>query len=232
MDRRSWIRNFGLHAQFQRCLQFRKGSSQTKLGSAPLQGVQDVTCITEDIRKLSGHKVPRPSAFGSAGNSFGIMDGGVDLYIRNMLSSPEVSMQQRCRAAIAEQFGGEQPVGTCILIPSPVTEVFDWLAYAPTMRVPEDVRATYNAYLAFRAMLNTIIRHNESGADPIRGLVTTSLCTATGLIPAKTMAAQMRLAYDSIFEAHAVEWPEVLAFHRKLRLLMTPGEYTDYADSQ
>ena len=40
------------------------------------EGIPDVAFAAQDIRSL--HGLSRPSAFCSAGNSFGIMDGGVD----------------------------------------------------------------------------------------------------------------------------------------------------------
>ncbi|KAK9846032.1 hypothetical protein WJX84_001388 [Apatococcus fuscideae] len=103
-------------------------------------GIQDVSFLTQDIRTL--HRLRRPSAICSVGNSFGIMDGGVDWVVREMLSPPpaRTSVQAKCQEAISEQFMGEQPVGTCMLLPARVTDVFDWLAYAPTMVVPEDCR--------------------------------------------------------------------------------------------
>ena len=180
------------------------------------EGIPEVAFITQDIRKL--HELGRPSAFCSAGNSYGIMDGGVDRVIREMLSSPEVSMRQRCQEAIAEQSMGEQPVGTCLLLPAPVTDVFDWLAYAPTMVVPEDCRRTRNPYLAFRSMLTALLKHNATSAEPIRSVVVTSLCTGSGSVSDHDAANQMRLAYASVFEPPIkLDWPEVLEFEWKLQ---------------
>lgn len=141
-------------------------------------GFPNIAFVAQDICSLNGFS--RASAFCSVGNSFGIMDGGVDWAIRKMLSSPGDSVQPRCQAVIAEQFLGEQPVGTCTLIPAPMTEVFDWLAYAPTMVIPEDCRGTRNPDLAFRSLLTTQLRHNASSAEPIRSMAVTSLCTASG----------------------------------------------------
>ena len=158
-----------------------------------------------------------PAAFGSAGNSFGMMGGGVDLAIRDMLSAPGDSMQQRCHTAINEKFFGEQPVGTCMLVPAPKTDVFDWLAYAPTMTVPEDCSRTRNAYLAFRSLLMSVCQHNASAAEPLRSVFTTSLCTGSGCMSSENAAAQMRLAYAAMFEARPVlRWPEIQNLQLKL----------------
>ena len=74
----------------------------------------------------------------------------------------DVSIEHRCQAAIAEEFAGEQPVGSCLLVPAPATDVFDWMAYIPTMRVPEDVTGTANAYLSFRALLVAVLNYNKA----------------------------------------------------------------------
>lgn len=179
--------------------------------------VPNVSFVSQPIQDLQN--LPRPAAFCSAGNSFGMMDGGVDLAIREMLSAPGDSMQRRCRAAIHEKYLGEQPVGTCMLLPAPVTDVFDWLAYAPTMTVPEDCSGTRNPYLAFRGMLTAICQHNASAPDPIRSVVTTSLCTGYGRVSGENAAAQMRLAYAAIFEPQPVMgWPEIQSLQEELHV--------------
>ncbi|KAK9838008.1 hypothetical protein WJX74_009522 [Apatococcus lobatus] len=185
-------------------------------------GITDVSFISQDIGTLQGLR--RPSAMCSAGNSFGIMDGGVDWAVREMLSSPGVSMQAKCQEAIAEQFMGEQPVGTCILVPAPVKNVFDWLAYAPTMVVPEDCRGTRNPYLAFRSLLTTLLRHNASTSEPIRSVIATSMCTGSGGVSHHDAANQMRLAYANVFEAPTrIVWPSVLQFQRDLKQFREGG---------
>jgi hypothetical protein len=83
------------------------------------------------------------------------------------------------------------------------------------MRVPEDVSRTVNAYVAFRAILLAVFRHNAAAERPrIRSLLCSGLCTGVGAMPARRSAAQMRIAYrqvlgdpktpsfDAIHEAH------------------------------
>jgi len=47
-----------------------------------------------------------------------------------------------------------------------IVETYDagipFMVAAPTMRVPDDIRGTPNAYLAFRAALRAVKAHNQS----------------------------------------------------------------------
>jgi O-acetyl-ADP-ribose deacetylase (regulator of RNase III) len=146
----------------------------------------------------------------SPANSFGIMDGGLDASIRTTL----VGVEARVREVLATHHHGELHVGMAEIVE---TDDHRWryLACAPTMRVPEDVSRTVNAYVAFRAVLLAIRRHNAAGAlPPIRSVLCPGLCTGVGAMPARRCAAQMRIAYkqlraspelprfDAIYEAH------------------------------
>ena len=51
----------------------------------------------------------------SAANSFGLMDGGVDLAITNYFGG---SLQSRVQQVILEHYNGEQPVGTSFITPN------------------------------------------------------------------------------------------------------------------
>ena len=160
----------------------------------------------------------RPIAIVSAGNAFGLMDGGIDGCINYMLSTPADSMQSLCQTEIDRQFYGEQPVGTTMLVPS-YNEKYDWLAYVPTMVVPERVEKTRNPYLAFRSLLVTISQHNSSELEPIQTVVVSTLCTGCGEVSGSESARQMRMAYETVFEKRVGhDWTEVWPFqHRLLR---------------
>ncbi len=51
----------------------------------------------------------------SPGNSFGIMDGGLDLAIRSHLG---LEVQERLQSLIVKQFHGELPAGCAIVVES------------------------------------------------------------------------------------------------------------------
>jgi O-acetyl-ADP-ribose deacetylase (regulator of RNase III) len=150
----------------------------------------------------------------SPANSFGIMDGGLDAAIRERIPGVDV----RVRAMIEEKHHGEIVPGVAEVIE---TGDVDWphLVVAPTMRVPDDVSRTVNAYLAFRAILLAVKRHNEANAnDPIKTLLCPGLCTGVGAMPARRSAAQMRIAYRQIKEAPSLPaFEAIYEVHRTMR---------------
>lgn len=148
--------------------------------------------------------LPRPCSFIDAGNGFGLMDGGIDGAFNRFVSpasGPPIS--DKLQKQITDTYGGEQPVGTCLLVDCSHTEV-DVLAYCPTMRTPCDVRETYNAYLAFRSALWII----KKDRPDIKSIVSSALCTGAGRMTPEQSAKQMRLAWDSVFEPDETPVPD------------------------
>jgi O-acetyl-ADP-ribose deacetylase (regulator of RNase III) len=129
----------------------------------------------------------------SPANSFGIMDGGLDAAIRGAIGG---DIQRRVQAIIVERHHGELPVGAAEVVETE-SERWPLLVVAPTMRVPEPVSNTLNAYLAFRAALLAVRRFNLQGGH-IRSLVVPGLGTGIGAMEARRCAAQMRVAYDQV----------------------------------
>jgi len=133
----------------------------------------------------------RADAMVSPANSFGVMDGGIDKSIHETLGS---AVQARVFERIREHHHGELHVGVAEIVDTD-DERWPMLVVAPTMRVPEDVSRTVNAYVAFRAILLAVRRHNASGRRAIRTLLCPGLGTGVGGMPARRCATQMRLAY-------------------------------------
>ncbi|GMA15190.1 hypothetical protein GCM10025871_15210 [Deinococcus metallilatus] len=127
----------------------------------------------------------------SPANSFGFMDGGIDLIY---VSKFGWDLQTRLRTQLCEKHDGELPVGQALVIETYDSEI-PYLISAPTMRVPSDVSLTINAYLAFRAVLRVIQKHNTQHPAPIKSIVCPGLCTAIGKMPADRSARQMAAAY-------------------------------------
>lgn len=127
----------------------------------------------------------------SPANSFGIMDGGLDIAIREPLG-PHV--ETRTHQAMVEHHHGELPVGSAVVVPTDHPR-WPYLVVAPTMRVPEPVPQSLNAYLAFRATLLAVLRHNDANpTKAIRSLVCSALATGVGQMSPRRCAAQMRVA--------------------------------------
>jgi O-acetyl-ADP-ribose deacetylase (regulator of RNase III) len=130
----------------------------------------------------------------SPANSFGDMGGGIDKHIDDFHGG---TAQQLLCAAIADQFHGELPVGMAIVVELPGPR-FPFLVAVPTMRGPGNVAGTINAYLAMRAALVAVLRHNQISQRPIRTLAVPGLCSGVGGMPFKEAARQMLAAYDNV----------------------------------
>lgn len=133
----------------------------------------------------------RADAIVSPANSFGFMDGGVDLAYSRFFGW---GLQDRLRALLREDFGGELPVGAAVVVATGHADI-PWLVSAPTMRVPEVVSGTVNAYLALRAALRAVDLHNLSGAPEISTLLCPGLGTGVGRMEHSTCARQMHAAW-------------------------------------
>lgn len=119
------------------------------------------------------------------------MDGGLDLAIRNKYGQ---ILEDRIKYTILYYFYGELHVGQAVHFPIPTEEEGrgTTIIYAPTMRQPEDVSNTLNAYLAMRAILRCC-RDKIYDSVAIPGL-----CAGIGKMPLSKVSFQMKMAYDSM----------------------------------
>ncbi|MBZ4423308.1 macro domain-containing protein [Myxococcus sp. RHSTA-1-4] len=137
----------------------------------------------------------RADAIVSPANSFGYMDGGIDLVYSQFFGW---DLQARLRELLRKEHHGELPVGSAVIIETRHAEI-PWLVSAPTMRIPMAVPDTVNAWLAFRATLRAVLAHNAANpARPIRSLLCPGLCTAVGKMPPERAARQMRHAWNVV----------------------------------
>ena len=128
----------------------------------------------------------------SAANSFGLMDGGVDAAISQFFG---YALQERVQRRILDEFLGEQPVGTSLIVETGHAK-HPFIAHTPTMRVPMDIAHTDHAYLAMWAMLLAVRQHNARSDRRITIVACPGLGTATGRVPVGEAARQMALAYE------------------------------------
>ncbi|WAR06847.1 YMX7-like protein [Mya arenaria] len=152
---------------------------------------------------------PAADAIVSPANSFGFMDGGIDMvYSRHF----GWQMQERLQKKIREEFNGELLVGQATIIPTMEDlSIVDWSKYncgepikylisAPTMRVPATIADTVNPYLALRAVILAVNEFNQTAMEPIRSVLCPGLGTAVGLMPRDRCAYQMLQAYEAYVE--------------------------------
>ena len=150
------------------------------------EGVPGVEIEEGDIFEVAADAIVSPA------NSFGFMDGGIDLvYSRHF----GWDLQDRLQARIEADWGGELPVGMATVVETQDPEI-PFLICAPTMRTPDVVAGTMNAYLAFRATLRAVQQHNQQATRPITSILCPGLGTAVGHMPPRQCAQQMRMAYD------------------------------------
>ena len=156
--------------------------------SKEFKGYQNVKISCGDIFALSADAIISPA------NSFGFMDGGIDLiYSVHFGWGLQNVLQNKIRSC----FNGELPVGLATIVETNNDKI-KYLVSCPTMRVPEDVSNTVNAYLAFRAGLIEVINFNKDNNEKITSILCPGLGTLSGMLPETICAKQMKYAYDSI----------------------------------
>lgn len=145
------------------------------------RGVADVDVYCADIFSAAP-----ADAIVSPANSYGLMDGGIDLvYVRRF----GWALQSRLMGIIHELPGRLLPVGDALMVPTN-DPLIPWMISAPTMVTPGPVPDTRNAYLAFSAVLR-IGRARNLGRVLCPGLA-----TLTGRMDPLESARQMREAWD------------------------------------
>jgi O-acetyl-ADP-ribose deacetylase (regulator of RNase III) len=181
-------------------------SAMAAAWQSAFRAVPRVTVVEGDILEGCYDAVVSPA------NSFGFMDGGIDLVYRRYFG---MDLQTRVQAKIRSEFHGELPVGQAMIVPTGHKTV-PYLVAAPTMRIPDKIDHTVNAYLAFRAALLAVLAHNEANTATIRSLGAPALGTGIGAMPIARAAHQMHAAYVSVFENP--EWlqdPTAILLHHE-----------------
>ena len=159
----------------------------------------------------------------SPANSFGFMDGGID-----MLYSQHFGwqVQERLQKLIREKHDGELLIGTAEIVDTDNLRV-PFLIAAPTMRVPMILQDTVNPYLAARAVF-LLVQHGtfaqgilagEQIADAVRTIAFPGLATGVGTVGPNTCAHQVRVAIEEVLLGKAAfprTWAEASEWHQKL----------------
>jgi O-acetyl-ADP-ribose deacetylase (regulator of RNase III) len=138
----------------------------------------------------------------SPANSYGFMDGGIDgLYMWHF----GADIQMRVRRQIFDHHHGEILVGQADVVETG-HEKIPYLIFAPTMRVPMNLKDSVNPYLAARAIfLLATHDHFRSGslagekiANRIQSIAIPGLGTGAGKISSKVCAQQVRAAINDV----------------------------------
>lgn len=168
-----------------------------------------------DVEVVRGEfeQLPEFDCMVSPANSFGLMDGGVDLAIIEFFGQ---QLMDRVQQRIITDFLGEQPVGTSMIVETNHPK-HPFLAHTPTMRVPMEIAHTDNVYKAMAALLLAVYRHNQTAERRIESIACPGLGTGTGRVPYKEAARQMALAYGYFLKPPRwIDWS--LATARQVRI--------------
>ncbi|WP_175784242.1 macro domain-containing protein [Burkholderia ambifaria] len=139
----------------------------------------DVEVMLDDILKFQADAVVSPA------NSFGWMDGGIDLHYRNHFG---LDLERRVVAEIAQRPNCMLLVGEAIVVPTGDGAIPS-LIVAPTMCVPSVVANSDNAYRAFSAALRA------AKSQGFAHVLSPGMCTGVGRMPPHQAAAQMARAW-------------------------------------
>ncbi len=162
----------------------------------------------------------------SPANSFGFMDGGIDLLYSRFFGW---EIEARVQAAIQARHHGELLVGAAEIVETG-HDAIPFLIAAPTMRVPMILRDTVNPYLAARAVL-LLVKYGafpdgaNAGmpiADAVKTVAFPGLGTGVGQVGPNACAFQMREAIQAVVEETALfpaTWPEAQNRHLALQNL-------------
>ena len=159
----------------------------------------------------------------SPANSFGFMDGGIDMLYSQFFGW---QVQERLQEAIREQHHGELLVGTAEIVETDNSDL-PFLIAAPTMRVPTILRDSVNPYLAARAALLLVQQGKfvmgtyagEAIADYVGSIAFPGLGTGVGRVGPNTCARQVRVAIDAVVlkrEVFPVSWVDAQHRHQSL----------------
>ena len=171
--------------------------------------VANVDIQVGDILKATADAIVSPS------NSFGYMDGGIDSAYRGFFG---VEIESRLREHIGTMHEGELPVGQAVVLETGHSAI-PFLVAAPTMRVPTNIDDTVNVYLAFRAALLAVRRHNESSGYSIQSLLAPAFGTGVGGMNYARAARQMAAAYRAVVlgeRRHLADTRSVWRHHHEL----------------
>ena len=128
----------------------------------------------------------RVDAVVSPANSFGYLDGGIDLAYRAAFG---LGLQRRLQAVIEARFSGELPIGEATLLSTGHPRIKQ-IIFAPTMRTPSVIDDPTVVYLATKAALQCAL----TALLPIERLGFPGMGTGIGRVDPFECAAQMKRA--------------------------------------
>jgi len=133
----------------------------------------------------------------SPANSFGFMDGGLDLLISRFFGW---KVQDRVQQRIKVEHNGELLVGDALIVQTDHRKIPHVIS-APTMRVPMILKNSINPYLATKAAIYKSLRR------PLKSISIPGMGTGVGRVPFDVCANQMCVAISDVRDGN-YEFPK------------------------
>ena len=148
----------------------------------------DIHVITDDFKHfMDTHN--DIECIVSPANSFGYMDGGYDRAITDYFGK---CAQEEVQKYLDENFFGEQPIVTSIIVDIPNTN--KKLIHTPTMRLPSPIKDETIVYHCMRSTLICAIQNK------VHSIVIPAYGGLTGGVRPNIIAKCMKAAYEQILE--------------------------------
>lgn len=159
----------------------------------------------------------------SPANSYGFMDGGIDLLYSRKFGW---QVQERLQDIINAKHHGELLIGQAEIVETDASQI-PFVISAPTMRVPMILKDSVNPYLAARAVLlliknGTFFSGNYEGemvSKFVKSVAFPGLATGVGRIGFNTCARQMQRAIEDVTlekYTYPQSWVDASAKHQEL----------------
>ena len=163
----------------------------------------------------------------SPANSFGFMDGGIDMAISRFFGW---HVQERLQEIIKTKHHGELIVGHAEVVPTDHPKI-PYVISSPTMRVPMILEQnSVNIYLATRAVLLLVKYglHPDGSqlSDTIRRVAIPGMGTGVGRFPPEICALQMKQAIDDIV-LEKYDYPHTWVEAQKRHQLLYGDDFRD-----
>ena len=171
----------------------------------------NVEIINNDICQENCDAIVSPA------NSFGFMDGGLDLALSERFGW---GLETKVQKAIRNRPLKELLIGEALTIPTEDPQTL-WLIVAPTMRVPMKLRQSINAYLAMKAILIAAKTHTQKPA--IQVVAIPGLGTGVGGLAPEIAALQMWQAFKEV-ELDDYSFPTGFSATQRSHILLNPEE--------
>ena len=166
--------------------------------------VNVVTGIFSDVKKYD--------CIVSPGNSFGLMDGGIDYYIVDYFGK---IVMENVQKRILSDFRGEQPCGTSIIVETGNIN-HPWIAHTPTMRIPSKI-FDGDVYRSMWSMLLAVWNFNKVESR-INEILCSGLGTGYGQVKPEIAAHEMYAAWNNFHNPpNNLTWDHALSIEESVK---------------